>query len=96
MWEWCSLKSTRVAPEPDLWETVRMAKKRTKSASKKKLIITCETDGLPLMAACGACGSKFETKSENRSSLEHARAQLRYEFDRHECKPFDASQNHTS
>ena len=70
-----------------------MAKKRTKSASKKKLIITCETAGLPLMGVCEACGSRFETNSENRSSLEHAKAQLRYEFDRHECKPLDASQN---
>jgi hypothetical protein len=69
-----------------------MAKKQTR-ASKKRLIVTCETAGLPLMAVCGACGTKFETKPENRSSLEHAKAQLGYEFQRHDCKPLDVSQN---
>jgi hypothetical protein len=70
-----------------------MAKNRTKSVSNKQLIVTSETAGLPLLAVCSVCGTKFETRSENRSSLEHAKAQLRYEFDRHNCKPLDASQN---
>ncbi len=30
-WSWCSLKSTGLASESGLWETVAMAKKRTKA-----------------------------------------------------------------
>jgi hypothetical protein len=70
-----------------------MAKKRTKSTPKKMLIVTCETAGLPLMAICSACRTQFETAPENRSSLEQAKYQLGYEFNRHECKPLDSSQN---
>ncbi len=68
---------------------VKLKRTFAQKPARQNLIILSQISGLPFRAVCKECRTRFKTKPEDRSSLEHAKAHLQYEFDRHECKPLD-------
>ena len=80
-----------MAPKKKL--SVKLKKRAKKKTTRQNLMVVSEIAGLPFIAVCKACGTRFKTNPENRGSLEHAKEHLQYEFDRHKCKPLDVSQN---
>jgi hypothetical protein len=79
---WCSLKSTGVAPESDLWETVSMLKPNPRIVTRGAAI--------PVLGICEYCNAQFKS---NEPLKDDAKAELRAQFDAHKCEQLDASQN---
>ena len=71
----------RVAPESDLWETVRMAK------SRRHLQFANIVIGEPLSAQCSACKRVFIAKPRAGAAAADSLALgIKVEFDQHNCK----------
>jgi hypothetical protein len=74
-----------VAPESDLWETVRMA------ISRRHLQFANIVMGQPLSAQCSACKRVFIAKPKATAATDSLALGIKVEFDQHNCKE-DASQ----
>ena len=74
------MKSTRVALESGLWETVGMA--------KRNLRIVKRVRNVPVLGICEYCDTQFSGDP----STGNAESAIQKQFNAHKCKPGDASQ----
>lgn len=77
------MKSTGLAIESGLWETVCM--------KKRYMRIVKMSGAMPDMAACTNCGHEFKVYSGKKHTIAEATENLRNQFAAHDCKE-DASQ----
>jgi hypothetical protein len=67
------------------WETVFMP--------KRSLRIVKHLGQVPCVAVCTFCGQQFKAPMSTLPRVKEAQASIQKQFDRHKCKPQDATQN---
>jgi hypothetical protein len=58
--------------------------------AKRKLRIVKEAEGVPLLGVCEHCNKQFAVDMHE---LGKAKDTIQFQFEHHECKPVDSSQN---